>query len=142
MSKILVPAHVRRQVQMSKPVVFWWSKKLGHIMVPPHWSVPEPVGYERIECRHAHEVDAWSERLRQQEKRILEMDMEQRYYFEEPIRAHMLEELKKNYREAKDPTNKAFLARAIEKIMEKRKNAYAATVEGKMACESRDGVAS
>ena len=127
---------------MSTPVVFWFSKKLGHIMVPPHWSVPAPAGYESIECRHAHEVDLWSNRLRQQEERILEMDMEQRYYFEEPIRVHMMEELKKNYREAIDPINRAFLARAIEKIQEKRKHAYEATVVGRMACESEEGVAS
>ena len=132
---LLVPVH------MSRPVVFFWSKKLGHIVLPPHWSVPAPAGYEKIECRHAHEVDAWSARLRAQEQRILEMDMEQRYYFEEPIRVHMLEELKKNYREAKDPVNRAFLDRAIQKIQEKRRHAYLAAVEGRMACEAREGVA-
>jgi hypothetical protein len=140
MSRLILPR--QHQAQMSKPVVFWWSKKLQFIMVPPSHVVPAPEGFEKIECRHAHEVDTWSERLRQQEKRIHEMTLEERYNFEEPIRAHMMAELRKNLAEAKDPTNRAFLARAIEKISEKRENMRKDVIESKMACESKEGVAS
>lgn len=111
-------------------------------MVPPHWSVPEPAGYERIECRHAHEVDRCSEAMRKQEQRIHEMTVEQRFYFEEPIRIHMMNELKANLRNAKDPINRAFLARAIEKISEKREQMRKDVIESRMACEAKEGVAS
>jgi hypothetical protein len=132
----------QHQAQMSKPIVFWYSKQLQHIMVPPSHVVPEPIGYERIECRHAHEVDLWSNRLRQQEQRVHQMTLEERYNFEEPIRQHMMDELRKNLRDAKDPTNRAFLVRAIEKISEKREKMRKDVIESKMACESNEGVAS
>jgi hypothetical protein len=142
MGRIIIPGDRQHQAQMSKPIVFWYSKKLQHIMVPPSHLVPEPVGYERIECRHANEVDLWSERLRQQEKRIHEMTLEERYNFEEPIRAHMMAELRKNLANAKDPVNRQFLQRAIEKISEKREKMRKDVIESKMACESSEGVAS
>lgn len=142
MGRIIIPGGERTQAQMSKPIVFFWSQKLQHIILPPHWSIPAPVGYEKIECRHAHDADVWSERLRQQEKRIHEMTLEERYNFEEPIRDHMMNELRKNLRDAKDPTNRAFLLRAIEKISEKREKMRKDVIESKMAFEAKEGVAS
>ena len=138
MTRLFIP----RQVQMSVPIVFFWSQKLGHIICPPHWSVPAPAGYEKIECRHAREVEIWSERLQRQEVRFHQMNLEQRFYFEEPIRQHMMEELKKNWRDATDPKNRAFLARAIDKISAKREQLRKDVIESWMHCEAKEGVAS
>jgi hypothetical protein len=127
---------------MSKPVVFWHSKKLDHIMCPPSPIAPPPAGYERVECVHAHQADMWSRRLRRQEKRLYEMTDEERYNFEEPIRAHMLRELEKNLREAKTETNRVFLAMAIQNIKRKRQQRSKETYETFMHFEAKENVAS
>jgi hypothetical protein len=141
MSELILPRHICN-AQMSKPVVFWFSKKLSHMMCPASPLAPAPAGYERIECRHAHEVDLWSNRLRAQEKRIREMTDEERYNFEEPIRAHMLSELRANLQKATDPVNREFLARSIEMIERKREQRRKEFVETAMHCEREEGVAS
>ena len=117
MSRLILP---RQNVQMSQPVVFWFSKKLDHIMLPPSPLAPAPTGYQRIECRHAHEVDKWSARLRAQEKRLREMNDEERYNFEEPIRAHGIAELRKLLANSTDQANREFLAQGISNLERKR----------------------
>lgn len=138
MSNLILP---RQYVQMAKPVVFWHSKKLDFIMLPASPIAPPPTGYERIECRHAHEVDTWSERLRRQEKRIREMTDEDRYSFEEPIRAHGIAELRKALSNCTDENNRLFILRSIQNIERKRAQAKIEHVETYMACEAKDNVA-
>jgi hypothetical protein len=125
----------RRLVRMAKPVVFWHSAQLDHILLPACPIAPAPTGYVRIECIHAHEVDTWSERLRQQEKRIREMTDEERYNFEEPIRAHGIAELRKALLAAKDPVNRIFIQRSIDNIEAKREKARKEYVETYMHIE-------
>jgi len=132
----------QKYVQMSKPVVFWFSKKLDHIILPASPVAPAPNGYERIECRHAHEVDNWSGRLRAQEKRYREMTDEERYKFEEPIRVHMIAELRQLLRKATDPANRVFLERSIQVIEKKRELRRKEYVETCMHAEKKEGVAS
>ena len=143
MSNLILPSHLRRHhVQMTTPIVFWFSKRLDHIMNPPHWSVPAPEGYERIECKHAHEVDKWSARLRAQEKRIREMTEEERYNFEEPIRAHGLRILREQLQKATDPVNRVFLSSSIQALERKREQRRKEYVETFMHAEAKEGVAS
>lgn len=125
----------RKYVQMTKPVVFWWSQKLDHILLPASPIAPSPTGYQRIECRHAHEVEKWSECLRQQEKRIREMTDEERYNFEEPIRVHGIVELRKLLANATDPKNRIFLKRSIELLEQKREQRRKEYVETYMHAE-------
>lgn len=139
-SGLYLPARIN--AQMAKPIVFWYSKKLDHIMCAPSHIPPAPNGYEKIECRHAHEVETWSARLRAQEKRLDDMTAEERYNFEEPIRSHMLQELRKNLRDATDPVNREFLARSIFRIERKREHMRQEHIERVMHCEKSEGVAS
>lgn len=129
---------------MTKPIVFWFNKKRDFIMNPPGPDCLPPTGYERIECRHAHEVDTWSNRLRAQEKRIHEMTVEERYVFEDAIRFDMIEEMKKQLAEAPNPQSKMFLTAAIEHFTQRREAARPAhqAIESHMGCESEEGVAS
>jgi hypothetical protein len=138
MTKLILPLHY---AQMSKPVVFWYSKKLQHIMCPPSIVHDPPSGYEKIECRHAHEVDKWSNMLRAQEKRVKEMTDEERYNFEEPIRAQGIAELKKQLMHA-NPINRGFLEAAIKLLEMKREERKKEVVETAMHCEAKEGVAS
>jgi hypothetical protein len=100
-----------------------------------------PVGYEKIECRHAHEVEKWSSRLRAQEKRLREMTDEERYNFEEPIRAHGLIELRKQLAQAKDPVNRGFLDAAIRLLERNRARQKQEKTETFMHVEAHEGVA-
>ena len=138
-----LPQGVRRQyAQMSKPVVFWFSKKLDFIMLPASTIAPPPTDYQRIECRHAHEVDLWSNKLRAQEKRLREMTDEERYNFEQPIRDHGIAELRKALQTANDPANRIFLARSIERLEQKREERRKEHVETYMAVEAQEGLGS
>ncbi len=138
MSRLIVPRHV----QMTQPIVFWYSKKLDHILNPPSPIAPAPEGYQRIECIHAHEVDKWSSRLRAQEKRLREMTDEERYEFEEPIRAHGIACLRKALATATDRTNREFIVAAIAGLERKRELRRKEHVETMMHCEAKEGVAS
>ncbi len=133
-----LPPGYRKNAQMAKKVVFWWSKKLDHILLPASSIAPAPSGYQRIECVHAHEVDKWSARLRAQEKRIREMTDEERYNFEEPIRAHGIAELRKALQAATDPANRIFLARSIENLERKREERRKEYVETYMHIEAHE----
>lgn len=137
----LPPNYQRRNVQMAKAVVFWFSKKLDHILLPAAPLCPAPTGYQRIECIHAKDVDLWSDKLRAQEKRVREMTDEERYNFEEPIRAHGIAELRKALKDAVDPANRLFLVRSIERLEQKREERRKEYVESYMACEAQEKVA-
>lgn len=133
----------KKYVQMAKPICFWYNRDKDHIINPPSPLIdyPEP-GYVKIECRHAHEVDDWSNRLRNQEIRERQLSLEERYDFEEPIRTTLMAGLVKRFKEAKDPVNKEFLSAAIESIKKDRELRKKEVIESRMACESREGVAS
>lgn len=143
MGRIIIPGDRSQYAQMSKPIVFWFNRKEDLIWNPPSWMIEKPwPGFEKIECRHAAEVEHWSRRLAAQEKRLLEMELEERYNIEEPMRQRMMRDLEERMRSATDPVNREFLARAIEKIKAKRENIYKQVIESRMTCEAKEGVAS
>ena len=133
----------RQYAQMAEPVVFWWSSKLDHIMLPASPVAPPPVGYERIECRHANEVDIWSNRLRAQEKRFFEMTDLERFEYEGKIQSHMIDEMEKCLAASNDSKNKQFMEWFITNAKAKRAaRRPPAAPDNHMACEAEDGVAS
>jgi hypothetical protein len=128
---------------MEKPVVFWHSPKLDHIMLPASPIAPPPTGYQRIECRHAHEVDTWSGRLRAQEKRYFEMTDLERFEYEGKIQSHIIEEMEKCLANSNDSRNKQFMEWFIKKAKAQRDSRRPPKApETHMACEAEDGVAS
>lgn len=140
MSNLILP---RKYAQMAEPVVFWFAKDLDHIMVPASTVAPAPSGYQRIECRHAHEVDFWSNRLRAQEKRIFEMTDLERYGYEGKIETHIIEEMEKSLANSSDSLNKQFMKWFIDRAKAKRAaRRPPAAPQAHMECESTDGVAS
>ncbi len=139
-SGLLLP---RKYAQMEKPIVFWFSSKLDHIMLPASPVAPPPSGYQRIECRHAHEVSMWSRRLHRQEVRIYEMSDLERYEYEGKIQSHIIEEMELCLARSNDSVNKQFMEWFILKAKEKRASRRPpAPPENHMACEAEDGVAS
>ena len=152
MSELWLPKHLRKertaqqgaQRQMSVPVVFWHNKKLDYIMnaVGP-WIVPPP-GYERVECRHAHEVEKWSARLTAQQKRVRDMEDEERFQYEDRIRADAIAGMRKQLEECVDEVNRRFMVAAIAHAEQSRERARPehTKIETHMACEAEEGVAS
>jgi hypothetical protein len=141
--KILVPRSLK-QAQMSKPIVFWHNKNRDHIMNAPGPDITPPSGYQRIECRHAHEVDTWSSRLRAQEKRIRDMSDEERYQYEDRLRHDMIEELRRNLAASNDETNRLFMQAAITHAEQQRERIRPVHIQREtyQACEAEEGVAS
>jgi hypothetical protein len=140
MTNLILP---RQYVQMENPVVFWFSKKLQHIMLPASPIAPPPTGYERIECKHAYEVDMWSRRLRRQEKRFFEMTDLERFEYEGKIQSYIIEEMELCLSRATDSKNKQFMEWFIRQAKEKRASRRAPKApEAHMACEAEEGVAS
>ena len=139
MPELYIPQHLAKKPPAR--IVFWVSRKLNHIMCPPSPLAPAPTGYEKIECRYAHEVDKWSGKLRAQEKRLREMTDEERYNFEEPIRQHGIAELRKALAKANDPVNRQFLDAAIKALERKRESRRQEVVETFMHAEAKEGVA-
>lgn len=144
MSDLILPASCRQNAQMSKPIVFWHNIKRDHIMNAPGVDIKPPSGYVRVECRHAHEVEDWSSRLRAQEKRVHEMDDDDRYRYEDALRYDMILELKKNLEVSHDLRNRLFIKSAIEHFEAQRDKARPEHIvrETYQACESEEGVAS
>lgn len=114
-------------------------------MNPFDANAPAPSGYERIECRHAHEIEKWSKRLAAQEKRFREMTDEERDTFEEGVWKHMMSTLRDNLLKA-DPKNRMFLEQSIKRLEERHQRNRLRRMEADavsyMHCESKEGVAS
>lgn len=133
---LIVPAHLaRRNTQMAQPVVFWWNKTAEFIMLPPSPIAPAPAGFEKIECRHAHEVDSWSARLRLQEKRVREMTEYERFEYEGKVQAQIIEEMKTCLLNSNDPVNRQFMAHFIKMAEEKREKRKMEVMETYMHAE-------
>ncbi len=121
-SGIWVPNHVKPGRKFVA-IVFWFSKKLNHIRVglPEAYPVPPvlaKMGYEKIVCRNAHDVDRWSEKMRAQERREEEMTEEQRDAFEAPLRAALRKDLVDKMMHSRNPMNRDFCRAALKKIDE------------------------
>jgi hypothetical protein len=133
----------RQYAQMAEPVVFWHCPKLDHIILPASPIAPPPSGYQRIECRHAYEVDLWSGRLRAQEKRFFEMTDLERFEYEGKIQSHIIEEMELCLKTSVDSKNKQFMQWFIQRAKEQRASRRPPKPpEQHMACEAEDGVAS
>lgn len=111
-------------------------------MCPPSPVAPPPKGFERIECRHAFEVDMWSRRLRAQEKRVREMTETERFDYEGKIQHSIIEEMKQCLANSTDAPNREFMAYFIRQAEDKREKRRMEVVETYMHCESKEGVAS
>ena len=111
----LKPAH--------KPVniVFWFSRKLNRINVglPEQYPIPRVLlnlGFEKVVCRSAHDVDLWSQKLRDQEKRDSEMSDEERYNFEGPLRAELRKDLVSRMLNSRNQFNRDFCKAALQRM--------------------------
>lgn len=119
-SGIFVPEHLAPAVKRIA-VVFYHSKKLNHITIgaPEAYPVPQIMvnwGYEKVVCRTARDVEIWSQKLRDQEKREAEKTDEEREAFEGPLRGALRKDLVSRMLNSKDAMNREFCRQSIAQI--------------------------
>lgn len=121
-SGLWIPKHLR---PANKPVnvVFYHSKTIdaangGRVMVGFPEQFPAPKGFVKIVCRSAAEVEKWSEKLRQQERRDDQMTDEQREAVEGPIRDYARKQLLHLMANARNQVNRDFCKAALD-LMDK-----------------------
>lgn len=115
-----IPNHLKGG-QRRIAVVFWRNIKFNRIVVgcPEAW--PAPKGYEKIVCRSAVEVQKWSDKMRDQDRRDAEMTAAEREAIEGPIREYARKELIHKMLNAKDQKNRDFCRWALDKMDEDEK---------------------
>lgn len=121
-SNLWVPKHLRPAVKRIA-VVFYYNPTDKRIIVgfPDNFPVPPSfakAGYQKIVCTSAHELEIWSQKLRDQEKRDEEMSEEQRERLEGPIRDWARKELISSMMNARNPINREFCRAALQKLDE------------------------
>lgn len=119
-SSLWIPQNLRAARKIIK-VIFYYSKKIDRIEVgfPEQFPVPPvmaQMGFEKIVCETAHDVERWSEKKRKQDQRDREMSDEQREQMEGPIRSKIRSDLVQRMLAAKDKVNYQFCKFAIERL--------------------------
>jgi len=105
-------------------VVFYWNQTTNHIInaiLPEIYPVPYPFneqGYQKIVCRSAHELQIWSQKLRDQERREQEIEQAHRKAIEAPVRDALRRELIDAARNAHDNLNRDAARHALAKVDE------------------------
>lgn len=124
-SNLWIPKHLR-PAQKRLAVVFYVQPSSGRIEVgfPEMFPVPKSlaqIGFQKVVCRTAADLELWSQKKRDQERRDEEMTDEQREAFEGPIRAWARQQLVTSYMNARNAINKEFCRQALEKLDEDEK---------------------
>ncbi len=116
--ELWLPQHLRPAVKRTR-VVFYFNPTTNHILVgfPEQFPCPH-VGYQKIVCQNAADVDRWDKKLREQERRIEEMTDEQREAVEGPMRRAARAELYQKMVNSRNAVNREFCRQAIAKIDE------------------------
>lgn len=118
--EIWIPGQSRPGVKRIS-VVFYFQKSSGRIVVgfPDQFPIPDSfkkIGFEKIVCRSAGEVDLWDKKFRAQEKREEEMTDEAREAIEGPIRAWARQQLVTSMMNARNQLNRDFCRAALDKL--------------------------
>lgn len=99
-------------------IVFYQHITSGKIFVGAPEEFPAPNGCRKIVCTTAKEVELWSQKIRDQEKREAEMTEQQREAVEAPLRAYARAELVTLMLNARDDFNRDFCRAALQKMDE------------------------
>lgn len=114
-TNLWLPKHLRPAVKRIA-VVFYVHSHSKLISVGAPENFPAPKGFLKVVCRTAAEVDAMSQKLRDQERRIDEMTDEQREAFEGPIRDWARAQLVTSMMNARNSINREFCRVALERL--------------------------
>ncbi len=110
----LRPAGWGSKAQLDRKVVFYTNNS-GEITSGMPENIPAPLGYNKVVCNNVQEAERWSDRQRQWDRAKHGKIQEDRQRIEEPIHAEIRAEMHHNMTYARNPTNREFMRRAIEK---------------------------
>ncbi len=124
-SNLWIPQHLRPARKLIK-IVFYVNKQRDRVEVgaPEQYDIPPvlaKLGYEKVVCTTAHEVEIYSEKKRQQDLRDKDMKDEEREIVEAPIRAAIRQDLINRMRNSTDRLNKEFCAWALQQMDQQEK---------------------
>ena len=103
-------------VQLSHKPTFFYNATNGAVWQGLFEWQDAPYGWRKIVCTSAHEAEIWSDRMRQWDRSMHEMTLEQRELVEGPIREEMRSELRHQMANSRNNVNRDFLARALETL--------------------------
>jgi hypothetical protein len=115
MADLWLPQHLKPAHKPVK-VVFYFNKQINRIMVGFPEEFPAPHGFEKIVCQSANEVDIWSQKMRDQDRRDQEMSDEEREKVEGSIRQMARQELLHKMATARNQMNRDFCRWALEQM--------------------------
>jgi|WetSurMetagenome_2_1015567.scaffolds.fasta_scaffold26628_4 hypothetical protein len=119
-SRLWIPRRLKPVVKRIR-VVFYRHIKMNRIMVGFPEEFPAPKGCEKIICETAKEVELWSGRMREQEKRDEERTDEEREFVEGQMRDYVRKELIAKMMTSKNALNRDFCRQALERLDEQQK---------------------
>jgi len=104
-------------------IVFYYNRQTDRVEVgaPDQYPLPPvlaKLGYEKVVCETAHEVEIYSEKKRKQDKRDAEMTAEEREISEGPIRDAIRKDLNYHMLTARNQVNRDFCKFALAKMDE------------------------
>lgn len=109
------------QGQKPVSVTYWYSRKLNRILNScPEWFPIPPelraMGFEKIVCRSAHDVEIWSQKMRDQERRDQETVDLKRELSEGPTRERLRKDLVYARDHSRNALNREFCNRFLAKL--------------------------
>lgn len=118
---VYVPKYLAKPAHRAMAVVFWHSAKLDRVVVglPEQYPVPavlEKLGFQKVVCRSAHEVEIWSEKLRAQERRDEERTDVEREMFEAPLVAIIRSDIRARMIASPNAITREFCRNALEQM--------------------------
>ena len=121
-----IPSHLKAARKRIK-VVFYLNRQLDRVEVgaPEQFGLPmvlARLGWEKVVCETAHEVELYSEKKRKQDLRDAERTEEDREKIEGPIRDAIRKDLNYRMLNSKNQLNKDFCVFALKKLDEQEKN--------------------
>jgi len=117
-SGLWIPKHLRPAVKRIR-IVFYYNPAIDRVEVgfPEEFDCPLP-GYQKIVCQTARDVEKWSEKKRQQDRRDKELTDEQREAIEGPVRDAVRKELVSKMMNSRNQINRDFCRWALQKMDE------------------------
>lgn len=125
-----------RNAQLRTKVIFYKHSSSGRYSIGFPEQFPAPVGYEKIVCNHAYEVEKWDKVLRHQEAMDRERTAEERESVEGPMRDHLRSLLRQGKANARNQLNKDFCDQSLQRLDIAEAERKKETVESYMHVEA------
>jgi len=133
---ILPIASKPRNAQLRTKVVFYKHIATGRYQIGFPDQFPAPLGFEKIVCNHAYEVEKWDKVLSRQEANDRERTAEERERVEGPMRDYLRGLLRQGQANARNQINRTFCEESIQRLNAKVEGRSKEAVESFMHIEA------